>query len=101
VIRGVVSGSQIGVDDYPHADQVRQASRLQLLDDIGEMQLDRTEADAESADDDLVGLARGRQLEDLSFARCQRGHPCLQRGAFETLFIRPIIPTQRALDAFN
>jgi len=25
----------------------------------------------------------------------------LQRGAFETLFIRPIIPTQRALDAFN
>jgi len=25
----------------------------------------------------------------------------LQRGAFETLFILPIIPTQRALDAFN
>src|ERR1700751_2366776 len=95
------SGRRIGIQYYPHADQVRQASRLQLLDNVGAMQLHRAEADAETAGDALVGLACGHQLENLALAGCQRGHADLQRGAFETLFIRSIIPMQRALDAFN
>jgi hypothetical protein len=52
------------------------------------------------AGDDLVGLARGHQLEDLAFARCQQSQPALQSGAFQTLFVGPIIPMQRSLDAF-
>ena len=30
-----LSGTRIEVHNYPHADQVRQASRLELLDDVG------------------------------------------------------------------
>ena len=63
--------SRIGIHDYPHADQVRQASRLQLLNDVGSMKLDRAKADAELSGDDLVGLARGHQLEHVTLARCQ------------------------------
>src|SRR6516165_3726584 len=65
------------------------------------MQLDRAKADAEMAGDDLVGFARGHQFEYLAFARCQQSQAALQRGAFETLFVGPIIPMQRALDAFE
>jgi hypothetical protein len=63
--------TRIGIQYYPHANQVRQASRLQLLDNVGAMQLNGAKADAEMAGDDLVGLARGHQLEDLTFARRQ------------------------------
>src|SRR5580700_3685441 len=65
------------------------------------MQLDGTEADAKMTGDDLVRLSRGHQLKDFAFARCQQGYTDLQRGAFETLFVRPVIPMQRSLDAFE
>jgi hypothetical protein len=52
-------GTRIEVHNYPHSDQVRQASRLQLLDNVGAVQLDGSKANAEMAGDDLVGLARG------------------------------------------
>ena len=51
--------TRIEVHNYPHSDQVRQASRLQLLDNVGAVQLDGSKANAEMAGDDLVGLARG------------------------------------------
>src|SRR5271169_1310288 len=94
-----VSGTRSGIHYYPHPDQVRQAARLQLLDNVSAMQLDGTKADAEMTGDDLIGLAPGHQLEYLTFAGCQQGRADLQRGAFETLFIRPVIPMQRVLDA--
>jgi hypothetical protein len=59
--------SRIGIYYYRHADQVRQASRLQLLDNVGAMQLNGAKAYAETAGDDLVGLARGHQIEDFTF----------------------------------
>src|SRR5262249_16581443 len=93
--------TRIEVHDYPHADQVRQALRLQLLDNVGAVQLDGSKADAELAGDDLVGLARGDQLKDLAFAGCQQSGTGLQRGALETLLVRPIIPVQRPLDTFE
>src|SRR5215469_7570706 len=65
------------------------------------MQLYRAKADAEMAGDDFVRLARGHQLEDLTLARCQRGCADLQCGAFETFLVRPIIPMQCSLDAFE
>src|SRR5208282_3785338 len=91
----------IGVYYYRHADQVRQAPRLQLLDNVSAMQLDGAKADAEMAGDDLVRLARRDQLEYVAFAGCQQGRAGLQRGAFETLFIRPVVPMQRSLDIFE
>jgi len=71
-----VSSIRSGVHYYPHPDQVRQAARLQLLDNVGTMQLDRAKADAETTGDDLIGLAPGHQLEHLAFAGRQRGHAC-------------------------
>src|SRR5215813_2891974 len=95
----VLLGTRIKVHNYPHADQVRQASRLQLLDNVGAVQLDGSKANAEMAGDNLVGLSRGDQLKDLTFARCQQSGTGLQRGALETLLVRPIIPMQ--LDTFE
>ncbi len=63
VIPRSLDGALIRIDYYPHADQVRQASRLQLLDNVGAVQLDGAKADAEMASDNLIGLARGHQLE--------------------------------------
>src|SRR5690348_854594 len=94
-------GTRIKVHDYRHADQVRQASRLQLLDNVGAMQLDGSKANAKMAGDSLVGLARRDQLKDLPFAGCQQSGTGLQRGALETLLVRPIVPMQRPLDAFE
>ena len=74
---------------------------MQLLDNAGAMQLNGAKADAEMAGDDFVGLARGHQLEYLTFARCQQGSAELQCGAFETLFVCPVVPMQRSLDAFE
>src|SRR5258705_8537748 len=65
------------------------------------MQLDGAKADTETAGDNLVGLARGYEFEYLTFAGCQQGGADLQRCALETLFIRPIVPMQRSLDAFE
>src|SRR5216683_2181935 len=53
------------------------------------------------AGDDLVWLARGHQLKDLTFAGCQQGHTNLQRGAFEALLVGLVIPMQRSLNAFE
>jgi hypothetical protein len=40
---------------------------LQLLDNVGAMQLNGAKAYAETAGYDLVGLARGHQIEDFTF----------------------------------
>src|SRR5262245_49355320 len=65
------------------------------------MQLYRAKADAETAGDDFVRLARGYQLKDLTLAVCQRGCADLQCGALETFLVRPVIPMQSSLDAFE
>src|SRR5262245_2689672 len=64
--RLVPLGIWIGIQYYPHADQIREASRLQLLGYMGAMQLDSAKTDAKLAGDDLVGLARGNQLKNLT-----------------------------------
>src|SRR5437868_8909338 len=88
--RLIVLIASAGVHYYPHTDQVRKASRLQFLDNVGAMQLDSPEANAEMAGDHLVGLARDDQLKDLTLTGCQQSGTSLQRGAFEALFISPI-----------
>ena len=90
-----------GTHYYPHADQIRKTSRLQLFDNVGAMQLDGSKADAEITGDNLVGLARDDQLKNLTLAGCQQSSTGLQRGALETLFIGPIVPEQRSFDTFE
>ena len=65
------------------------------------MQLYSAKADAEMAGDDFVRLARGHQLKDLTLAGCQRGGADLQCRAFKALLVRPVIPMQGSLDAFE
>src|SRR5262249_35511050 len=65
------------------------------------MQLYSAKADAEVAGDDFVRLAGAHQLKDLTLAGCQRGGADLQCRAFKALLVRPVIPMQGSLDAFE
>ena len=64
-----------GVHYYPHANQVRKASRLQLLDNVGAMQFDGPKANGEMAGDNLVRLACCDQLIE------ERSSPAITSGA--------------------
>ena len=67
--RGRSDVAHIHLRDHGHADQVREARRLQFLHDPRTVYLDGARADAEFAGDDLVGTASGEPLEDLTLPR--------------------------------
>ena len=67
--------AHVHLGDDRHANQVRQAARLQLLHHPRAVHLDRARADAELAGDGLVGRAAGEPFEDIPLARGQPVEP--------------------------
>src|SRR5215831_18722474 len=82
-----------------HANEFRGRLGPELLDDMGAVDLDGAEADAETLRDDLVGLGLRDEIEDLPFAwRQARGTPP-QLCHLRRLEVVPVFPIDGALDA--
>ena len=90
----VVSRNCATFDDDSHSDQVRQAACVRRVRDMGAVQFDGSEADAEVTGDDFIRLASCHLLENLALARRQCRGARLQCSAFEPLLERPIVSMQ-------